>query len=138
MRVMPAAWKAAAARRREAGQGGGGGGREGGAGGGGLVGVDLCVGERGVVVDGAVHVLVADPRPASGAAVRLAVAAQDAPPAAVAEPADLLHVDVDQLAGPGPLVAANQLAGRAVQPGEAGPPRAAPPPVARRGPAPRK
>jgi hypothetical protein len=109
MRLMPCWARAVAARRRKPAQ-------EAGAGVGFLVGVDFGVGEAGVVVDGAVDVVVADPGGCAGAAVFGAVSAQHAPAAAVAEPAEFLDVDVDQLAWAGAFVAAYRLPGGAVQP----------------------
>jgi hypothetical protein len=65
----------------------GGASREVGTGAGFLVGVDLGVGQTGVVVDRGVDVVVADPVAVAGLAVFEAVAAVDAP-AAATEPAD--------------------------------------------------
>src|SRR5690348_14579047 len=64
------------------------------------------------------HVLVADTSAGSCSASLQTVPAVDAPPAAVTEPADLLHVDVDQLAGAGSFVASDHLTGGPVQPRE--------------------
>jgi len=71
-----------------------------GAGAGFLVGVDFGVGQPGAVVDRGVHVFVAGPGAGAGSAAFEAVTAVHPPAAVVAEPADLLDVDVDQLAGP--------------------------------------
>lgn len=60
---------------------------------------------------GAVHVVEADSGAAAGAAVFEAVAAVYPPAAAVAEAAEFLDVDVDQLAGALAFVAAHGLAG---------------------------
>ena len=62
----------------------------------------LDVGEPGRVVDGDVHELPADP-----ARLRAPVAVDAV--AGPADPAELLDVDVDELAGPGPLVAVGRL-----------------------------
>ena len=64
-----------------------------------LVGEKLRVGHPAVVVDG--HVEARGP----SAAPRAAAAAEGPVPAAVRDPRHLLHVDVDELAGPLPLVA---------------------------------
>jgi hypothetical protein len=77
--------------------------------------VDLGVGEPGVVVDGAVHVVVAGASGVAGLAALEAVAAVDPPPAAGADDAELLDVDVDQLTRMGAFVAADGLSGRTVQ-----------------------
>ena len=77
-----------------------------------LVGVDLGVGQAGVVVDGGVHVVVAASRRGPlrpGGRLAAAVAAVDPPAAAVGEPAELLDVDVDQFAGAVAFVAADRL-----------------------------
>src|SRR5690606_30047353 len=69
-----------------------------------LIVVDLAVGQAGVVIDHGVDVVIADTpglvlgRVGRGAAV-------GAPPAAVGDLAQLLHIHVDQLPGPGPLIA---------------------------------
>jgi hypothetical protein len=57
---------------------------EAGAGGGGLVGVDLGVGQAGVVVDGAVFELITDPWPGAGGVALGAVTSVDASATAVA------------------------------------------------------
>ena len=44
--------------------------------------------------------------------------AEHAPATAVGDLAELLDVDVDQLAGPVPFVAADHLAGGSIQPGQ--------------------
>ena len=69
----------------------------------------LNVGQAGSVVDGDVHVLPADPA-ASAAAV-----AVDAVPGP-ADPTQLLHVDMEELARPLPLIAVGRL--RRLQAGE--------------------
>ncbi|NYI03534.1 hypothetical protein FHU37_000477 [Allostreptomyces psammosilenae] len=84
-----------------------------GGGGGGLVGQDLAVGEAGVVVDGAVEVAVADAVAFGG------LAAVDAPAASVGDVAEFLDVDVDEFAGAGAFVAADDPSGGAVHPGQA-------------------
>src|SRR5699024_7641523 len=75
-----------------------------GAGLGGLVVVDLAVGQAGVVIDHGVDVVIAD---APGLVLGLVGrgASVGAPAAAVGDLAQLLHIHVDQLPGPGPLVA---------------------------------
>ena len=100
-----------------AGEEGGGPAQEGRAGGGLLVGVDLAVGEAGVVVDGGVDVVEADAAAAVGAGGLRG--RWTSPAAAVGDPAELLDVDVDQLAGPVAFVAADDLAGGPVQAGQA-------------------
>jgi len=105
-------------RDAEGGEGLRGAAEEPGAGVGLLVGVDLGVGQPGVVVDGAVHVVVADSGGGAAGAASVAVAAVDAPAAAVAEPAEFLDVDVDQFTGAVAFVAAHPVAGRPVQPGQ--------------------
>ena len=95
-----------------------------------LVGEDLGVGQPGVVVDGGVQVAVAEDRgwPCRVRPVRrrlrscLRGLAGDAPAAAVGDVAELLDVDVDQLAGPVALVAADR---HARWPGPGAPARAA-------------
>jgi len=86
---------------------------EGGAGGAGLIGEDLGVDEAAVVVDGAVEVGVADagsaPGPGGGRGP-----AQDPVAAAGRDLAQLLDVNVDQLAGPGTFVAADRRGGGSV------------------------
>jgi hypothetical protein len=57
----------------------------------------------------------------------------DAVAATVAEPAQLLDIDMDQLPGLGPFLAADRLAGRAVQPGQPLQPMPAQHPVDGRG-----
>ena len=79
-------------------------GEEAGAGVGLLVVVDLGVGQAGVVVDGGVDVVVADP----GLLLRVGLAGLSAvgpPAAAVRDPSDLLHVEVEEFTGPGAFVA---------------------------------
>src|SRR5690606_5407738 len=76
--------------------------QEPGAGLGPFVGVDLAVGPAGVVIDHGVDVVIAN-APAAVAVAR--GAAVGAPAAAVGDLAQLLHIHVDQLPGPGPLVA---------------------------------
>jgi hypothetical protein len=104
---------------------------------GGLVVADLDVGETGVVVDGDVEVLVADPTP--GAARRVVRAGlrvlvtEHAPPAPVAQPPELLHIDVHQLAWPFAFVTAHRLARRPVQPSQRRLTSAVQHPVHRRG-----
>ena len=85
MRVMPCGGEEAAARveERRAGRGF-------------LVGQDLGVGQPGVVVDSGVDVV--EPDLCWLAAGRWS-AAVDPPPAAVGDAAELLHIDVDQIAG---------------------------------------
>src|SRR5690625_3066564 len=90
-----------------------------GAGLGGLVVVDLAVGQAGVVIDHGVDVVIAD---APGLVLLHVAAAVGAPAAAVGDLAQLLHIHVDQLPGPGPFVAhggglggADLLPGRRVQ-----------------------
>src|SRR4051812_37856788 len=85
-----------------------------------FVGIDLGVGEPGVIVDRGLHVLVADASRCPGATAFEAVAAVDAPAAAIAESAELLDVDVDQLAGPGAFIAADRFTGGSVQPRQPG------------------
>jgi hypothetical protein len=87
---------------------------EGRAGGGLLVRVDLVVGQAAVVVDGGVNVVEAHVA-APGAA---GLAAQDLVAAAVRDPAELLDVHVDQVAGPLTLIAADDLPGGPVQEGQ--------------------
>jgi hypothetical protein len=77
-----------------------------------------------VVVDGDVDVLVADRTPGLSGSVgddRVAVlaAAAHAPAGAADDPADLLDVDVDQLAGPRALVADSWLEAEPAQPADA-------------------
>ncbi|GAA3239633.1 hypothetical protein GCM10020256_60910 [Streptomyces thermocoprophilus] len=81
-----------------------------------LVGEDLAVSQAGVVVDGGVHIAVA------GTGTRLAacLAAQDLVAAAVGDVAELLDVDMHQLAGPVAFVAAYDAAGGPVQVRQAG------------------
>ena len=62
---------------------------------------DLDVGVAGAVVDRSVEVVVT--RSASPWTFRLGAEAQDPPPAARPDPRELLHVDVDKLAGTLPL-----------------------------------
>ena len=82
-----------------------------------LVGEDLAVGEAGVVVDHGVDVSVAN---AAVAVMAVATAAVDAPAAAWGDAAQLLDVHVEQVSGPGVLVAAaDHPPGRPVQPAEA-------------------
>src|SRR5690625_6376032 len=76
--------------------------QEAGAGLGGLVVVDLAVGQAGVVIDHGGDVVIADALLAVGVARGAAVGA---PPAAVGDLAQLLHIHVDQLPGPGTLIA---------------------------------
>src|SRR5690606_4741924 len=64
--------------------------------------VDLAVGQAGVVIDHGVDVVIADALLAVAVA---RVAAVGAPPATIGDLAQLLHIHVDQLPGPGPLVA---------------------------------
>ena len=80
-----------------------------------LVGQDLGVGQPGVVVQGGVQVAVAEHRAAvlagagGGGPVALPCARPGgAPAAAVRDVAELLDIDVDQLAGPVALVAADR------------------------------
>jgi hypothetical protein len=73
-----------------------------------LVGQNLGVGQPGVVVDGGVDVVVADP-----SAAGLLAAAVDAPAAAGRDPAELLDVEVDQVPGPVAFVAVGGGAGGA-------------------------
>ena len=68
-----------------------------------LVAVELAVGVAGVVVDERVHPLVADPHPLLGAG---AVAIAGDGVAGAGEADEALAVDVQQIAGTGPLVAA--------------------------------
>ena len=82
-----------------------------------LVGQHLAVGEAGVVVDGGMDEGVADP---AVAVVRVAAAAVCSPATAWGDAAQLLDVDVDEVAGRGVLVAAaDHLPGGAVEPGKA-------------------
>jgi hypothetical protein len=85
-------------------------------GGGLLVPVDLAVDEASAVVDGGVDVAIARTAVAAMAIVAPAV---EAPAAAVGDGADLLHVDVDELARPFPLVALHRPAAGPVPPVEA-------------------
>src|SRR4051794_3171621 len=80
---------------------GGGAGEEAGAGGALLIAEDLGVGQPGVVIDGGVDVVIAQAagRAGSGAA------AVGAPAATVGDAPELLHIDVDQGAGPVVFVA---------------------------------
>jgi hypothetical protein len=90
-----------------------------------LVGEDLGVSQPGVIIEGGVQVAVAQDglavagapgRGDGGLEVVLAgLPAVDAPSAAVGDVAELLDVDVDQLAGPLALVAADGQPGTAVQ-----------------------
>ena len=80
--------------------------------------MDFGVGQAGVVIDRGVHVFVAHAGCVAGGEVLGAAAAVDPPAAAVTEPADLLDVDVDEFAGAGAFVAADELAGGPVQPGQ--------------------
>jgi hypothetical protein len=102
-----------------------------------LVGMDLGVGQPGVVVDRAVHVVVADPssRPllGLGATVLPGVPAMDPPAATGTDHPELLHVHMHQLARPGPLVTAHDLTGGPVQPHQPGQPVPDQHPVHRRG-----
>jgi hypothetical protein len=93
-----------------------------------LVGVDLAVGQPGVVVDGGVDVVEAHAADRSAG-----LAAQRPMAAAVGNPAEFLHVDVDQLAGTVAFVAADDLPGRPVQPGQPVEAVAGQDPVHRRG-----
>ena len=70
-----------------------------------LVGQDLGVGQPGVVVDQRVDVVEADPGSRSGRRSAPCCAAVGPPAAAVGDPAELLDVHVDQLAGPVAFVA---------------------------------
>jgi len=94
------------------GEGGGGAAEEPGAGVGFLVGVDLGVGDAGVVVDGGVDVVEPDPGPVAGPASFEVVAAVGPPAAPVAQSAEFLDIDVDEFAGAGAFVAADQRAKR--------------------------
>src|SRR5215207_4727579 len=80
---------------------GGGAGEEAGAGGALLVGKDLGIGQPGVVVDGGVDVVVAQPAMAAWAGA----AAVGSPSAAVGDAAEFLHVDVQQRSGTVVLIA---------------------------------
>jgi hypothetical protein len=72
-----------------------------------LVGVDdLDVGQPGVVIDGDVDVVVAHLRGAARGPVLGGVTSVGPPPAAGADVAEFLDVEVDQLAGAGAFVAA--------------------------------
>src|SRR5262245_10942787 len=82
-----------------------------------FVGEDFGVGQAAVVVDSAVEVGVADAGSATGPAVG-GGSAMDAVAAAGWDLAELLDVDVDQLAGPGTLVAADRCGGGPVHVGE--------------------
>src|SRR4051794_16028748 len=82
-------------------------GEEAGAGGALLVVEDLGVGQPGVVIDGGVDVVIAQP---SGAA-RADTAAVGAPATAIGDAAELLHVDVHQGAGPVVFVAVGAASG---------------------------
>lgn len=90
-----------------------------------FVGQDFAVGQAGVVVDGGVDVAVADRGGAAsalvggGLAVAVAGCAADDAPAAVGDVAELLDVDVDQLARSGSFVAADDPAGGPVHEGQA-------------------
>lgn len=81
-----------------------------------LIGEDLAVGQAGVVVDGVVEIAVAGP----GAVLAAGLAAERLVAAAVGDVAELLDVDVDQLARRVVLVASDDAAGGAVQVGESG------------------
>ena len=90
----------------------------------GLIRQDLGVSEAGVVIQGGVQVAVAQDRVAVAGALRagmgLAVTpaldvAQDTPATAVGDVTELLDVHVDQLAGPGALIAADRHPGGPVQ-----------------------
>jgi hypothetical protein len=87
--VMPWPANQAAARVRELG-----------AGGALLVGEDLGVGQAGVVIDRGVDVVVAE----AAEADRPGASAVDPPPATGGDAAELLHIDVDQVAGTVTLV----------------------------------
>jgi hypothetical protein len=113
-------------------------------GGGGLVVEGLGVGQPGVSVHGGVHVAVADVGPAvhlarsAGVAVRVPIhfalrPAVGAPAAAVGDVAQLLDVDVHQLAGPGRLDAAHRFAGDPIDVPEPVDPAGDQDPVHRRG-----
>src|SRR5690606_30844608 len=66
--------------------------------------VDLAVGQAGVVIDHGVDVVIADtPGLVLGLVGR--GAAVGAPTATIGDLAQLLHIHVDQLPGPGPLIA---------------------------------
>lgn len=79
-----------------------------------LVEMFLGVGEPGVVIDGGVEVHVpgagAGALGSAGDLVLRRPAAVDPPPSAVGDPAQLLHIDVDQVAGAVPFVALDRLA----------------------------
>src|SRR5690606_20535539 len=78
--------------------------QEAGAGLGPFVVVDLAVGQAGVVIDHGVDVVIADtPGLVLGLVGR--GAAVGAPTATIGDLAQLLHIHVDQLPGPGPLIA---------------------------------
>ena len=80
-----------------------------------LVSQDLDVGQAGVVVDGGMHIVVAGPAAPVAGAVLGRVAAVDAVAATGAQAAELLDVEVDQLARVGALVAADHCPARAIQ-----------------------
>ncbi|GAA3797941.1 hypothetical protein GCM10022380_13990 [Amycolatopsis tucumanensis] len=80
-----------------------------GAGGGGFAGVDLGVGQPGVIVDGAVHKLNPHSGRATGGLVLITAATVRPPSAALTQPSEFFHIDMDQLARPVPLVTANRL-----------------------------
>lgn len=95
---------------------------------------DFGVGQPGVVVDRGVQVGVAEPGAAprvgavtcGGGAVEFpASTTLCAPAAAVGNVAELLDVDVDQVAGMGVFVAADRFSGSPVEMGQAGDARAA-------------
>jgi len=85
---------------------GGGAGQEGCGGDAFLVRVDLGVGQSGVVIDGGVDVVVADRAAVDPPAAHGLRTAVDVPSAAVRDPAELLDIKVDRVAGPGVLVTA--------------------------------
>lgn len=73
-----------------------------------LIGVDLGVGEAGVIVDGSVDVI--EPDPATPEAL---ASAMGTPPTTVRDAAEFLHIDVDQLAGSLAFVAVHRCSARA-------------------------
>src|SRR5688500_14105956 len=84
-----------------------------------LVGEDLGIGQAGVVINGGVDIVIADGAAAGAVPIAGAmlgrVAAIEPVAATVAQPAQLLDIDMDQLARPSSLIAADHLAGGAVQ-----------------------
>jgi hypothetical protein len=81
-----------------------------------LVAQDLHVGQAGVVVDRGMQVVVATARPVGAAVDRSGSPTLHSVAAPGGDAAQLLDVQVDQVAGPRVLVAADRSAGGAVQP----------------------